>query len=162
MATPITIPDLGTTVDQVKLLKWSKQEGEPVKRGEVLCEVETDKAVGELESVAEGVLLRQVVPEGAEVETGAIIAYVGAPGEAIPEPQAASPAPSAAAPAPSAGETAPRAPRERSAPAVSVMVRGLARRLGVDLAGVTGTGDGGQITREDVLKAAPNGPGEQP
>jgi TPP-dependent pyruvate/acetoin dehydrogenase alpha subunit len=84
MAIPIKMPDLGTTVEEVTLAAWLKQEGEPVKRGEPLCEVETDKAVDQLESVAEGVLLRHAVPAGSEVRAGSVIAYVGSPGETIP------------------------------------------------------------------------------
>ena len=89
MATPIKMPDLGTTVEAVTLVAWLKQEGEPVKRGEPLCEVETDKATDQLESVAAGVLLRQAVPAMTEVRTGTVIAYIGSPGEAIPDESAA-------------------------------------------------------------------------
>ena len=85
MATAIKMPDLSTTADTVVLLKWLKQEGDPVKRGELLCEVETDKANTELESVAQGILLKQVVGEGTEISVGTLIAYVGEPGESIPE-----------------------------------------------------------------------------
>ena len=85
MATAIKMPDLGTTVDKVTLIAWLKQEGEQIKRGEALCEVETDKATTELESVAQGVLLRQVVEAGTEIEVGTVIAYVGDPGEDISE-----------------------------------------------------------------------------
>ena len=60
MATAIRIPDISTTADTVVLRKWLKQEGEQVKRGEPLCEVETDKANTELESIAEGTLLKQL------------------------------------------------------------------------------------------------------
>ena len=77
MVTPVKMPDLGTTVEQVKLIAWRKQEGEPVKRGEILAEVETDKAVSELEAIADGVLLRQVVPADSVIEAGTIIAYIG-------------------------------------------------------------------------------------
>lgn len=85
MATPIKMPDLSTTADTVVLLKWLKQQGDPVKRGDLLCEIETDKATTELESVAQGTLLKQVVAEGTEISVGTIIAYVGEPGESIPE-----------------------------------------------------------------------------
>jgi len=85
MAVEIKMPDLGTTVETVVLTKWLKQEGDEVKRGELLCEVQTDKANTELESVAEGTLLKQVVAEDTEVTVGTIIAYVGQPGESIPE-----------------------------------------------------------------------------
>jgi len=84
MATAIRIPDISTTADTVVLLKWLKQEGEQVNRGEPLCEVETDKANTELESVAEGTLLKQVVAEATEITVGTVIAYIGKPGEPIP------------------------------------------------------------------------------
>ena len=84
MAKTIKMPDLSTTVDKVTLIAWLKQEGEQIKRGEALCEVETDKATTELESVAQGVLLRQVVAAGTEIEVGTVIAYVGQAGENVP------------------------------------------------------------------------------
>ena len=84
MATEIKMPDLGTTVETVVLLKWLKQEGEQVKRGEFLCEVQTDKANTELESVAKGTLLKQVVAEDTEIPVGTVIAYIGEPGESVP------------------------------------------------------------------------------
>jgi len=85
MVKGIKMPDLGTTVEQVKLVKWLKNEGEEVKRGDLLCEVETDKATTELESVAQGVLLKQVVAENSDVSVGDVIAYVGQQGESLPE-----------------------------------------------------------------------------
>jgi pyruvate dehydrogenase E2 component (dihydrolipoamide acetyltransferase) len=147
MATPIRIPDLGTTGDRVKLVGWLKEEGEFVARGEPLCEVESDKAVMELESVAEGVLLRQVAPLDVEIEQGTVIAYVGRAGEEIPEAeetQAAPPEPAREAP----GAATPQPLR------VSPIVRNLAKRLGVNLDRVQGSGPGGTITREDVQRAA--------
>ena len=85
MAKEIKVPDLGTNVEEMVLLKWLKQVGEQVKRGEPLCEVQTDKAVAELESVAKGVLLKQVVPADSDISVGTVIAYVGEPGESAPE-----------------------------------------------------------------------------
>ena len=85
MVKEIKIPDISTTADTVVLLKWLKQEGEQVKRGEFLCELETDKAATELESVAQGTLLKQVVAEGTEINVGTVIAYVGDPSESISE-----------------------------------------------------------------------------
>ena len=85
MATEIKMPDLGTTVETVVLLKWLKQQGDEVKRGELLCEVQTDKANTELESVAKGILLKQVVAEDTEISVGTVIAYIGEPGESVPE-----------------------------------------------------------------------------
>lgn len=135
MPTPIRMPDFGTAVTEVRILKWLIEEGQAVTRGTLLAEVETDKAATELECVAEGVLLKQCAPAGAAVEAGQIIAYVGAPGEALPEDQPSAPA-----------------------PRVSPVVRNLAAKMGVALAAVRATGEGGTITREDVLRAAQTAP----
>ncbi len=85
MANEIIIPDFGTSVDEVKLIKWLKQEGDAVKKGDALCELETDKAATELESFVEGILLRQLVEAGSEIEIGTVIAYIGQEGEEIPK-----------------------------------------------------------------------------
>ena len=85
MVTEIKMPDLGTTVETVVLLKWLKQQGDQVKRGEPLCEVQTDKANTDLESVAKGTLLKQVIVEDTEIMVGTVIAYIGEPGESVPE-----------------------------------------------------------------------------
>jgi len=146
MATPIKMPDLGTTVEEVTLVAWLKQEGDSVKRGEPLCEVETDKATDQLESVAAGVLLKQMVPAMTEVRSGAIIAYIGSPGEVIVE-ESAAPTPSKEVAVP---QVAAKAETQRKLPPV---IRNLAKREGVNLDAVVGTGPGGQITRDDVLRA---------
>ena len=144
MATAIRMPDFGTAVDEVRLVKWLVEEGESVTRGRMLAEIETDKAASELESVADGVLLKQAVPAGESVKAGTVIAYIGRPGEALPEE---TPVAAAAATAP-----APKAPA--AAPRVSPLVSNLARKLGVDLSWVRGTGESGTITREDVIRAS--------
>jgi len=154
MATAIHMPDLGTNVEQVKLIEWLKQEGEYVRRGDPLCEVETDKATEPLESVAEGVLLRQMVPAGSEIRAGTLIAYVGAAGESIPGQQAEAPAATIAA----SGSPPPQ-PAGRSLK-VSPVIRNLAQREGVDLDSIVGTGAGGQITRDDVLAAKKSASGQ--
>jgi len=153
MATPIRMPDLGTTVETVTLRAWLKEEGESVRLGEAICEVETDKAVSELESAAEGVLLRQVVPEGTEVESGAIIAYVGAAGDQVPDDAVVE---SREREEPGEQHVPPK---QQAAPKVSPLIRNLAEREGVALAAVVGTGIGGRITREDVLRAKTSGEG---
>ena len=83
MASEIIIPDFGTSVDTVRLIKWLKKEGEAVKKGDALCELETDKATTELESFVEGVLLRQLVETDSEITIGTVIAYIGQEGEQI-------------------------------------------------------------------------------
>jgi pyruvate dehydrogenase E2 component (dihydrolipoamide acetyltransferase) len=169
MAVAIKLPDMGTNVEECKLQTWRVQEGQRVKRGDVLADIETDKAVAELESTAEGVLLRQVVKPGVMAQVGEILAYIGQPGEAVPDPAAVASSSSAAAPAPAA--SAPQTATAAGTPArVSPMVRNLAAKMGVNIAAVCGTGAGGVITREDVLKASratPSSPaapvaGEQP
>ena len=85
MAVAVKMPDLGTTVDTVVLIKWLKQIGDQVKRGENLCEIETDKATTELESVAQGVVLKHTVSEGQEIIVGTVIAYIGQAGESVPD-----------------------------------------------------------------------------
>ena len=83
MANEIIVPDSGTSVEAVRLIKWLKKEGETVKKGDALCELETDKATTELESFVEGILLRQLVEAGSEIEIGTTIAYIGQEGEEI-------------------------------------------------------------------------------
>ena len=111
---PVRMPPLGTTSDEPRIVGWLKAEGEEVEPGEPLLEVETDKATLEVEAAARGTLLRIERRAGETVQVGALVGWIGVPGEAIPD----------------AG-----APKE-AAPAV----RKLARELGVDLAGVTGRG----------------------
>ena len=85
MATEIKMPDLGTTVEEITVIKWLKEVGQEVNRGDFLCEVQTDKATTELESIAKGILLKQVVPADTDVKVGDIIAYIGEPGEEVPQ-----------------------------------------------------------------------------
>lgn len=84
MAEAIVMPNLGQTVDEGQIRSWLIEEGGDVELGEPLLLVETDKAEVEVESVAEGVLLKIVVPAGETVQTGTVLAYVGAPGDDIP------------------------------------------------------------------------------
>ena len=83
MATEIKVPDLGVNVDSVVFLRWLINEGEAVKRGDPLCEVETDKATTEIESIAQGTLLKQMAQPDEEIKTGTVIAYIGEAGETI-------------------------------------------------------------------------------
>ena len=154
MPTAIPMPDFGTAVDEIKVVRWLVAEGAEVSRGTILVELETDKAVTELESVAAGTVLKLCAAEGSMVKAGEIIAYVGSAGESLAPPapkieggnggQHEAPLPISA----SAGES-PAPPK----PPVATMVANLAAKLGVDLSRVEGTGEGGRITREDVLRA---------
>ncbi len=168
MATKVVMEALSPTMEEGRLVKWTKAVGEPVKSGETLAEVETDKAVMELVARADGQLLQQVVPEGATVPVGDVVGYIGAPGEATGEaPAAAAPAtvtaPTAVSPQPSAVSVAASRPDSTpivTAPADATRVKAspLARRIaneqGVDLKLVLGSGPGGRVVRKDLEGAA--------
>ena len=94
MATTVVMPQMGYDMQEGTLIRWLKQEGEEVKRGEPIAEIETDKAVVEMEAYASGILLKAVVAEGTTVPVGQAIAFIGEAGEAIPEGE---PAPELAA-----------------------------------------------------------------
>jgi pyruvate dehydrogenase E2 component (dihydrolipoamide acetyltransferase) len=183
MATPVNMPDFGTNVESVTLRAWTKQVGEPVEMGEVLCEVETDKAVTELESHTSGVLLACCAAEGDEVSQGTVVAYVGQAGETVPDDADANAqaAPAAEPPrsvaaggngresSPPPAQAAPPAGRASRASLgtyaadgikASPMIRNIAQRDGLDLAGLCGSGPGGQILRTDLRAAqVVGGPG---
>ncbi|MGA2974055.1 MAG: dihydrolipoamide acetyltransferase family protein [Spirochaetia bacterium] len=157
------MPRQGQSVETCIIVSWKKRVGDPVKTGEVICEVETDKATFEVESPAEGTLLAIFHPEGSDVPVLTPIAAIGAPGENIdalrgPAPVAgAAPAPqTAAATAPAAH--APQAPTVLSAPAGKIMAspraKALAASKGVSLVGLRGTGPGGRIIERDIAAVA--------
>jgi pyruvate/2-oxoglutarate dehydrogenase complex dihydrolipoamide acyltransferase (E2) component len=85
MAHAILMPKPGQMTEECTVVSWHKKEGDPVKRGDVLFEIETDKSTMEVEAFDDGVLLKIVAPEGAVVPVNTVCAYVGEPGEAIPE-----------------------------------------------------------------------------
>ena len=162
MATPVRVPALAQTSDELRLTAWLKTEGEQVTEGEPLFEAETDKAELEVEATASGTLLRCLAGPGETVSIGTVVAWIGHPGEDIPQavpgvPEAAatarrapatvSPSPGVSSPASvSATDSSPRLPATPAA-------RALARERGIDLAQVTGSGPGGRIERRDVLAA---------
>ncbi len=148
MAVPIKMPDLGTTVEEFTIMSWRVSEGDMVAQGDELADIETDKAVTALESTAKGVVLRLCCAAGDLVHTGDVLAYIGQAGETIEEEQ---PKTTAVTPVTSAA-SAPSPPAK--AVAVAPVVRNLAAKMGVDLAALSGTGQGGAITREDVMRAA--------
>ncbi|HKB89364.1 MAG TPA: pyruvate dehydrogenase complex dihydrolipoamide acetyltransferase [Opitutaceae bacterium] len=167
MASIIDMPKLSDTMTVGTLVKWLKKEGDPVKSGDMLAEVETDKATMELESFYEGTLLKIFAQPGSQVAIGAPLAAVGKPGETVPEP-AASPAAAAPAPAPIAAQPIPAPAPAVSVPAVPaaapstngsrVKISPLARKVatdkGVDFSRLLGSGPGGRIVKADVLAAA--------
>jgi len=155
------MPVMGADMTEGTVVKWLKAEGDEVNRGDKLAEIETDKAVVEMESFGEGLLRRIVVPEGVKVSVGELIAYLGAADDEVPETPpavsvAAGVAAEAVAPTP-VGTPAVEAavPAEVGAAAsgrikATPVARRRAAELGIDLSQVTGTGPGGRITKGDV------------
>jgi pyruvate dehydrogenase E2 component (dihydrolipoamide acetyltransferase) len=177
MATNILMPALSPTMTEGTLARWLKKEGEAVRAGDVIAEIETDKATMEVEAVDEGVLGRILVADGTEgVKVNEPIAVLVEEGEAVPDAAAAqapkteapkAEAPKAEAPkaetpraAPAPAEPVKAAPAPAAAPAAasgrvvaSPLARRMAKQAGLDLAGVTGSGPGGRIVRVDVEAA---------
>ena len=172
MANQIILPKMGQTVEEGTIVKWLVAEGDTVDKGQALFELETDKAVLEVESTASGVVRRILVAEGETVPVLAPVAIVGTADEAIPEallgvgpPAPAPPEPSrvatavAQAPATVTAPVAPGASVPAAAPArafSSPRARKAAAEAGVDLARLTGTGQGGRVRERDVLAYAQN------
>ncbi|MDD5662897.1 MAG: dihydrolipoamide acetyltransferase family protein [Victivallaceae bacterium] len=179
MATKIPIPKLGQSEETVTIASWQVKEGAQIKKGDVLFEVETDKAVLEVESQFEGTILKVVTPAGVEVPVMTTAAIIGEPGEKIPDDMLAAPAPpkapepakpaAAPAPAPTAKTATPAAkpvqtPVQAPAPAakpaaattpvrkiVSPRARKFAANYLVNLNNISGTGGGvGRVTEQDV------------
>lgn len=148
------MPSLGQTTDELRIVAWLKAEGERVKFGEPLLEVETDKAVLEVESAVAGTLLRILHSADETVVAGSVIAFIGAPGEALPNgsnndaagaANAATPVP-VTTPVPDAAPPAPQGDKVLATPTA----RQMARELGVDLREVAGSGPQGRIEKRDV------------
>src|SRR5579862_8563969 len=136
------------------IVRWLKSEGEPVKKGEPLYELDTDKVTQEVEAEANGVLLKISVPEG-EVEVGRTIAFIGNEGETVVVEAPAAPKAEASTPAEKTPEAAP-APEPQTTNGrikASPLARRLARERGIDLAAVRGTGPEGRIVAEDVERS---------
>ena len=181
MAIKITMPALSPTMEEGNLAKWLVKEGDKVSAGDVIAEIETDKATMEVEAVDEGIVAKLVVAGGTEgVKVNALIAVLAEDGEDVAEAAkaasgdapaaapkaeaapAAAPAPVAAAPAATPGPAA--APAPVAAPAAkgerlfaSPLARRIAKEAGVELSAVSGTGPHGRIVRKDVEAAIASG-----
>src|SRR3989454_243514 len=151
MATKVHMEALSPTMEEGRLVKWTKQEGDAVKSGDTLAEVETDKAVMELVARADGQLLKVMVPEGSTVPVGNVVAWIGKPGEKVDGDGAVAPAKPAAVPQPSpARQAPPAAPADATRVKASPLARRIAKESGVDLKLVTGSGPGGRVVKRDV------------
>src|SRR5579864_7676179 len=159
MAVSVVMPALEMAQETGKVISWRKREGQQVVKGEPLLEVETDKAVVEVESPGDGILSAVSAHEGAVIPVGQTIAWLLAPGEAAPvvtaptqtgrRTDSATPGTSAASAAASTA-SAPASTEVRMSP----KARRLAREHGVDVTRLRGSGPGGEVLAEDILKAA--------
>jgi pyruvate dehydrogenase E2 component (dihydrolipoamide acetyltransferase) len=190
MPIELKMPALSPTMEEGTLAKWLVKEGDEVKSGDILAEIETDKATMEFEAVDEGTVARILVPEGSEgVKVGAPIAILAGEGEdsaaaasAAPKADTAPPIPPKAPPEPKPDQTPKAPPRPQAAvetpaappqPAAlprsdgerikaSPLARRLAEAQGIDLSTLQGSGPGGRIVRADVDAAAGRGPAAAP
>ncbi|MBM3278064.1 MAG: 2-oxo acid dehydrogenase subunit E2 [Candidatus Handelsmanbacteria bacterium] len=143
MAHQIRMPALGQTSDELRVIRWLKAEGEAVKIGEPLLEVETDKATLEVEAAQGGVLLKILCREEESAEAGAVIAYVGQAGERLPEMKTDTPEVAAR-------EVAKPAPQPATKVLATPAARRLAREHNINLSTVRGGGPEGLIETRDV------------
>ena len=174
MPTPIKMPALSPTMEEGTLAKWLVKEGDQVSAGDIMAEIETDKATMEFEAVDEGTIVKIEVPEGTEgVKVGTVIATLAGEDEDPEEAKAAAPekadtAAKSEKPAPKAEPTeakpapAPSAPKAVAGPkadgdriVASPLARRIAEQQGVDLSGVKGSGPNGRIVKADVEGAQP-------
>lgn len=170
MASNVTMPKMGYDMEEGKILRWLKKEGDPVTKGEPIAEIETDKISIEIEAFAGGVLAKILHGDGATVPVGDPIGVIAEPGEKVEAPAAGAPAaaakpaaeaapaaPSAAAPAQAAAPAAAQAPAPTEGERIkaSPLAKKVAAEKGVELKGLQGSGPGGRIVRKDVEAAQP-------
>ncbi|MFF6829105.1 2-oxo acid dehydrogenase subunit E2 [Streptomyces longwoodensis] len=170
----ILMPRLSDTMEEGTLSRWLRHEGDQIHKGDVIAEIETDKAVMELEAYDEGTLTRTLVAEGATVPIGTPVAVIGDQPTATTPPPTAPPSTTAATPRPPAPAAAPaelaapptpapttaataEAPEVRASP----LARRVAREHGIDIDTVPGSGPGGRVVHTDVEQAIA-ARGEQP
>jgi len=176
VSTEVIMPQMGFDMKEGTLVRWIKREGDQVSQGEPIAEIETDKAVVEIEAFGTGVMRKHYIGEGTTVPVGQVIGVIAAADEKIPDappgaPPAGAPVAKATASAPSAAPPTPRVEAPVATPVPPVVAVGpfparqagdrvkaspLARKeaesSGIDIVQVTGTGPNGRITREDVIR----------
>lgn len=157
MVSKVIMPKLGQTMEEGIIERWIKKEGDNIEKGDILLEITTDKATLEVESYAQGVLRKILAQEGETVPVTQVIALIGELDEDLPEieveveggkKEPAAVSPKAEGLAPEKGRPVVAEGRVKASP----LARKLAQEKGLDLAQVVGTGPGGRITKEDVLK----------
>ena len=157
MSAPIILPQWGMGMNDGEVVKWLKAVGDPVAKGDQLVEIESSKVNAEVEATADGTLGRIDVEEGRIVDVGTVLGYLLAEGDSESDlPAAAAAAGSASTPAPvvAAKPAAPAAAAAKGGKQiVTPRARRLAKDMGVDLAGIVGTGPSGRVTEDDVKTA---------
>jgi pyruvate dehydrogenase E2 component (dihydrolipoamide acetyltransferase) len=183
MISEVVMPQMGADMTEGTLLRWLKAEGDEVTRGEIIAEIETDKANVEIEAFESGVFRKTLASEGDVVQVGEVIALIGdasddistyANGASSTPAEARAPREAALEERKAAASTQP-APEKQDAPSTSAapaptgrvraspLARRIAKERGIDLAGVRGTGPDGRITKKDVEAASgTNGAGAPP
>ena len=162
--TEVVMPSMGADMTEGAIARWIKTEGDEIFRGDILAEVETDKAVVEMEAYGNGILRQVIIGEGVTVPVGQVIAIIADADEEIPSVDApvaeAAPEP-AAAPVPVAAQAAPEPVAAAAAPAGRIKASPVAKKMaaenGIDLASVSGTGPGGRVVKSDVEAAIAGG-----
>ncbi len=170
MAFEILMPQLGLTMEEGTVTQWLKQEGDPVKAGEAVLEITTDKLTNEVTSEHDGVLLKIVAQEGEDIPVKGLLGYIGQAGEQVGDTAAPAPAaaPAQASAAPATPAAAPAAAPSGVRIRISPYARKLAAGMGVDYSHLTGSGPSGRIVAKDILaaaearKAAPAAPAAAP
>jgi pyruvate dehydrogenase E2 component (dihydrolipoyllysine-residue acetyltransferase) len=157
MAVSVVMPALEMAQETGKLISWLKREGEPVRKGEMLLEVETDKAVVEVEAAADGILAGVTAKPGDEVQVGRTIAWLVQPGETPPTTASPDVATGRRTETSVPAAVAPIASSRAGGARMSPKARRLAQEKGVDLNRVAGSGAGGEILADDILAAAAKG-----
>jgi pyruvate dehydrogenase E2 component (dihydrolipoamide acetyltransferase) len=167
MPIDILMPALSPTMEKGNLVRWLKKEGDKIKPGDVLAEIETDKATMEVEAIDEGVLAKIVVPEGtADVPVNNVIGLIAGEGEGDEKSVASGPSSESekTLDVPNAPAAAPRALNGESGPRTfaSPLARRIAKQSGLDLASMRGTGPHGRIIERDVKAALAHAPAAAP
>ena len=159
MATNIVMPQMGYDMREGTVIRWHKKEGEAVARGEVLADIETDKATVEFEAFTSGVLGKIMAEAGVVVPVGELIAVITAPGEDVPDNLTQVKVEPASASVNAAPQVDPILGSAVASNSVDVRASPIARRLarerGINLGDISGTGPGGRIVEKDVLEYTP-------
>ena len=157
MISEVTMPSMGADMTEGTIVKWLKNEGDEVKRGDKLAEIETDKTVVEMECYNDGILKKIIVQEGQAVPVGDLIAYIGDAGDEVPEGSSNvnnNTAPESTNSIEIVENQTPNPSPNIGKVKASPIAKKLATELGVDLTSINGSGPGGRITREDVEEAS--------